>query len=128
MRSFRSKPMGWQRDNYRHYLAAKYGAVQRYDADMDLAMQQPAMRPVKKSKTQELASELMHPFRRNKFTEKPEGAMENPAESKVEEVADVLVHARSTWDDLPPLDTPMSPPEVEEIDEEYYGGDAQQRE
>lgn len=23
MRSFRSKPVGWQRDNYRHYLAAK---------------------------------------------------------------------------------------------------------
>lgn len=27
MRSFRSKPVGWQRDSYRHYLAAKYGSA-----------------------------------------------------------------------------------------------------
>lgn len=26
VRSFRSKPVGWQRDSYRHYLAAKYGS------------------------------------------------------------------------------------------------------
>jgi hypothetical protein len=30
MRSFRSKPVGWQRDNYRHYLAAKYGSIRGY--------------------------------------------------------------------------------------------------
>jgi len=36
MRSFRSKPKGWQRDNYRHYLAAKYGKAHRYDAQMEL--------------------------------------------------------------------------------------------
>ena len=29
MRSFRSKPVGWQHDNYRHYLAAKYGSAGR---------------------------------------------------------------------------------------------------
>ena len=29
MRSFRSKPVGWQHDNYRHYLAAKYGFAGR---------------------------------------------------------------------------------------------------
>jgi hypothetical protein len=34
MKSFRSKPVGWQRDNYRHYLAAKYGtAGRRYNAE-----------------------------------------------------------------------------------------------
>jgi len=27
MKSFRSKPVGWQHDNYRHYLAAKYGSA-----------------------------------------------------------------------------------------------------
>ena len=32
MSSFRSKPVGWQRDSYRHYLAAKYGSAGRYHA------------------------------------------------------------------------------------------------
>lgn len=27
MRSFRQRPVGWRNDNYRHYLAAKYGSA-----------------------------------------------------------------------------------------------------
>jgi len=30
MRSFRQRPVGWQNDNYRHYLAAKYGSSRKY--------------------------------------------------------------------------------------------------
>lgn len=34
MRSFRSKSVGWQRDNYRHYLAAK-GISLKYKAEKE---------------------------------------------------------------------------------------------
>jgi len=38
MRSFRSKPVGWRGESYRHYLAAKGIKTKRYFAEGDIAM------------------------------------------------------------------------------------------